>query len=469
MLKLFAADTNDENAVVTKSAKANGSTKGVVITPEPPKVGVRILEGKTVIGGEKKYECRGSNKNETETFMFKLTRSDELEYGVTYLGEDGQLAEFPADGLTVEVKAKLNGDAVKFEFPELHFSHTGKYEFDVKEIAGNNANITYDTAEYHVVADGTDVAAYSSEEGIKPAYTLDGAEADAAVFTNTKKAYGDLEVSKKVEAADKADKNTAFSFNIALKTIDGDPYKDEVSYVKGSESGKLTPQNGTVSISLKAGETAKFTGLPAGTTYTVTEAAVPDKWTMSGATGTTGKIGDGEVASAIVTNRYTEVKGKSEILISKVNEDGDEISGAVFEVYRLDGDSRIKLSHKNYTWLNSKDQFTVGKKPFSITDLKDGTYEIYEVKAPEGYRIDKKYPVIFTIKDGVLQPELSVLADNAEYELTEDGKYLFTITNSETSGVKTGDNNGLAGYIMLMLGAMFLMYITFRVYRRDNQ
>ena len=77
--------------------------------------------------------------------------------------------------------------------------------------------------------------------------------------------------------------------------------------------------------------------------------------------------------------------------------------------------------------------------------------------------------MIFTIKDGVLQPELSVLADNAEYELTEDGKYLFTITNSETSGVKTGDNNGLAGYIMLMLGAMFLMYITFRVYRRDNQ
>ena len=44
-----------------------------------------------------------------------------------------------------------------------------------------------------------------------------------------------------------------------------------------------------------------------------------------------------------------------------------------------------------------------------------------------------------------------------------------TITNSETSGVKTGDNNGLAGYIMLMLGAMFLMYITFRAYRRDNQ
>ena len=259
-----AARSGDEDKVVTKSAKANGKAKDVVITPEPPKVGVHIVEGKAVIGGEKKYECSESTRKDTETFTFTLTRSDDLEYGVTYKDKNGKLAEFPDEGLTVNVKATLNGKAVKFEFPELHFSHTGKYEFDVRENAGSNTDVVYDPAEYHVVVDGTDIAEYTSEDGITPVYTLDGEEAATASFTNTKKAFGDLEVSKKAKNAGKADKNTEFSFNIELTTVTGDPYEDEVSYTKGSEKGTLTPEDGIITIKLKAGEKAVFKDLPAG-------------------------------------------------------------------------------------------------------------------------------------------------------------------------------------------------------------
>ena len=87
------------------------------------------------------------------------------------------------------------------------------------------------------------------------------------------------------------------------------------------------------------------------------------------------------------------------------------------------------------------------------------------MKAPEGYRIDKKYPVIFTIRDGVLRPELNVITDNVEYEMLDDGKYQFTITNSDISGVKTGDNSNLMLYLIItVIGAAILAGTM--VYRR---
>lgn len=120
--------------------------------------------------------------------------------------------------------------------------------------------------------------------------TIDENTPAVAAFTNTRNTYGNLTVTKTV-SGNAADSTKAFSFTVTLgdKAING-------TY------GDMSFTNGVATFTLKGGESKTATGLPAGTSYTVTEADYSADGYVTTKTGDTGTITDGKTATAAFTN-----------------------------------------------------------------------------------------------------------------------------------------------------------------------
>lgn len=88
--------------------------------------------------------------------------------------------------------------------------------------------------------------------------------------------YGSLKVSKKINAngADSASATDSFSFKATFNFPTGTD-ASTLGGVKANNSA-ITLTNGAYDFTLKNGENEQFTGLPVGTTMTVTESATPN-------------------------------------------------------------------------------------------------------------------------------------------------------------------------------------------------
>lgn len=122
---------------------------------------------------------------------------------------------------------------------------------------------------------------------------------------------GSLEVTKKVESAEgvTAPADANFPFTISLAKADGE-YGAQVYDENGDPVGSaFTIKNGST-FTLKADETLKVVGLPAGASYIVTEEAnekgdIPSGFTQTASEGATGAIVAGEASKASFTNKYS--------------------------------------------------------------------------------------------------------------------------------------------------------------------
>ena len=152
--------------------------------------------------------------------------------------------------------------------------------------------VTEDAAEgYTTTVNGADG---SKAEG---AVTEDGA---TVAFTNTVKT-GELDVSKTVVAREglAVDADKIFKFVVEATDATG---RD----VSGAY-GDATFEDGKATLKLKDGQTARITGLPAGTAYTVTECAAGGyKTAVNGVEGSRadGSISADQVAAAAFTNTF---------------------------------------------------------------------------------------------------------------------------------------------------------------------
>ena len=116
-------------------------------------------------------------------------------------------------------------------------------------------------------------------------------------------ATGSLAISKTVTAESglEADSDQEFTFTVDFNGKD--VLKGEFPYtVSGSETGNGNVTDGAT-ITLKAGETATITGLPVGTTYTVTETEIPTGFEAEQES-INGTI-SGEGNNAEFTNKYS--------------------------------------------------------------------------------------------------------------------------------------------------------------------
>lgn len=206
---------------------------------------------------------------------------------------------------------------------------------------------------------------------------------------------GSLEVTKKVESAEgvTAPENASFPFTVNLTNADGE-YGAQVYGENGDPVGPaFTIKNGST-FTLKADETLKVVGLPAGTSYIVTEntdaETMPQGFTQTASDGATGTIVAGEASEASFTNKYS-VKEFT-------------LSGSEY----LDG-AKV-LTPRD--WLESD----------SFTFVLAGSY------IPDGYQTE------ITVKSGTAKADEQVKFNFEDITFTKPGTYTYTIQERAPQG-----------------------------------
>lgn len=192
---------------------------------------------------------------------------------------------------------------------------------------------TQRTERPHTLTDGKDANATGTAANVlNPSWTEAG-DVTQALGNNGKLSFekpGSLEIKKNVDwgnASDqtKQEKNT-FTFDITANVPTGEGEATEALtgtynyYVGDSDAaaGKVTFNNGSATLTVTGGTTVRIDGLPAGTTFTVTEQDVGQNgWTVTDATSqegventnttdgmVTGTIPAGSQASLTFSNTY---------------------------------------------------------------------------------------------------------------------------------------------------------------------
>lgn len=203
------------------------------------------------------------------------------------------------------------------------------YQGDAYYIPAN----TQRTERPHTLTDGKDTNVTGTATNVlNPSWTA-GGNVTQALGNNGKLSFempGSLEIKKDVDwgnASDqiKQDKNT-FTFVITANVPTGEGEATELLtgsynyYVgdSGTAAGKVTFNNGSATLTVTGGTTVRIDGLPAGTTFTVTEQGVGQNgWTVTDATSqegventnttdgvVTGTIPAGSQASLTFSNTY---------------------------------------------------------------------------------------------------------------------------------------------------------------------
>lgn len=220
-------------------------------------------------------------------FTVTLSRNDNIALAGTYLTQSGRTVAFEdnaAGGVTARVRVAGGGSLT---------------------ILGIPSGTSYTVSEADYTADRYTTTSTGAVGVVETA-------AVRATFLNTRAnpGYGALTVTKTVEAIGGAEiPDTQFVFDIALTLEDGEDFTGTLRTTRTSgETDRLYFNGGAASIRLSHGESVTLSGIPLGTSYTVTERAAQDMRVSS--TGSEGAIkGTGHMAAFVntMTQAYTDL------------------------------------------------------------------------------------------------------------------------------------------------------------------
>lgn len=220
-------------------------------------------------------------------FTVTLSRNDNIALAGTYLTQSGRTVAFEdnaAGGVTARVRVAGGGSLT---------------------ILGIPSGTSYTVSEADYTADRYTTTSTGAVGVVETA-------AVRATFLNTRAnpGYGALTVTKTVEAIGGAEiPDTQFVFDIALTLEDGEDFTGTLRTTRTSgETGRMYFNGGAASIRLSHGESVTLSGIPLGTSYTVTERAAQDMRVSS--TGSEGAIkGTGHMAAFVntMTQEYTDL------------------------------------------------------------------------------------------------------------------------------------------------------------------
>lgn len=220
-------------------------------------------------------------------FTVTLSRNDNIALAGMYLTQSGRTVAFEdnaAGGVTARVRVAGGGSLT---------------------ILGIPSGTSYTVSEADYTADRYTTTSTGAVGVVETA-------AVRATFLNTRAnpGYGALTVTKTVEAIGGAEiPDTQFVFDIALTLEDGEDFTGTLRTTRTSgETGRLYFNGGAASIRLSHGESVTLSGIPLGTSYTVTERAAQDMRVSS--TGSEGAIkGTGHMAAFVntMTQAYTDL------------------------------------------------------------------------------------------------------------------------------------------------------------------
>ena len=410
--------------------------------PHPDEVKVNLKNGDTVIDSITLSESDG-----WEGVFSSLPQRDASGAVIDYA-----VAEVPVEGYS----PKVTGDAER-GFTVTNTS-TAKVSVPVeKKWVGPAA----EKATVRLLADGEDAGQsieLNESNGWKgsfkglPKYSESGSVIDYAVaevpvegysskvtgdaergftVTNTVKT-GELDVSKTVVAREglAVDADKIFKFVVEATDAAG---RNKVS----GTYGDATFEDGKATLKLKDGQTARITGLPAGTAYTVTERAADGyKAAVNGAEGSRadGSISADQVASAAFTNTFDPAPATASVpeltkVLAGGRKPGLQEGEFTFELSLTDGAGNV-LEGYPIEAKNDKD----GKVSFgelSFTNL--GTYHATVTEKASGDVLIEDDAHAYTFDITVTQTGAGLKAEISN----ERGKKTFTNTFTPHDNTKT--------------------------------
>ena len=269
--------------------------------------------------------------------------------------------------------------------------------------------------EYKVAEDAVD--GYSSE--------VSGDAGSGFTVTNTVKT-GELDVSKTVVAREGLAVDADKTFKFAVEATDAAGRKVSGTY------GDATFEDGKATLKLKDGQTARITGLPAGTAYTVTERAAEGYTTA--VNGAEGSISADQVASAAFTNTFDPAPATASVpeltkVLAGGRKPGLQEEEFTFELSLTDGAGNV-LEGYPIEAKNDKD----GKVSFgelSFTNL--GTYHATVTEKASGDVLIEDDAHAYTFDITVTQTGAGLKAEISN----ERGKKTFTNTFTPHDNTKT--------------------------------
>ena len=267
---------------------------------------------------------------QTGTFAVPQVKSFAGDLIFTKKGSDGKILEGAQFTLTCQDNRNWKREATSNESGEISFENIP---------SGHVYALTETEApEGYVEVTPIDVAVSYGEvtaEGI-----TDGTLIDPV-------ATGSLAISKKVTVGDglTPSPDTNFTFSVQFGSELSGTYETKTTSEKGAQeekTGELTVTNGQATVTLQTDQTITIQGLPAGTTYTVTETERGDGFTQTAPEGAAmGTISANRTETAAFTNTYevapVSLAGSTALQVKK------EIQG--------------KASETSYEW-QENDSFT---------------------------------------------------------------------------------------------------------------
>lgn len=409
--------------------------------PHPDEVKVNLKNGDTVIDSITLSESNG-----WKGVFSNLPKCDASGAAIAYA-----VAEDPVEGYS----SKVTGDA-KDGFTVTNTSTTKVSVPVEKKWVGPAA----EKATVRLLADGEDAGQsieLNESNGWKgsfkglPKYSESGSEVRYTVaevpvegyssevtgdaergftVTNTVKTGG-LDVSKTVVAREGLAVDADKTFKFAVEATDAAGRKVSGTY------GDATFEDGKATLKLKDGQTARITGLPAGTAYTVTERAAEGYTTaVNGAEGSRadGSISADQVASAAFTNTFDPAPATASVpeltkVLAGGRKPGLQEGEFTFELSLTDGAGNV-LEGYPIEAKNDKD----GKVSFgelSFTNL--GTYHATVTEKASGDVLIEDDAHAYTFDIAVTQTGAGLKAEISN----ERGKKTFTNTFTPHDNTKT--------------------------------
>ena len=287
---------------------------------------------------------------------------------------------------------------------------------------GAHYTVTEDAAEgYTTAVNGADG---SKAEG---AVTEDGA---TVAFTNTVKT-GELDVSKTVVAREGLAVDADKIFKFVVEATDAMGRKVSGTY------GDATFEDGEATLKLKDGQTARITGLPAGTAYTVTERAADGyKAAVNGAEGSRadGSISADQVAAAAFTNTFDPAPATASVpeltkVLAGGRKPGLQEGEFTFVLSLTDGAGNVLEGYPIEAKNNKDGKVSFGE--LSFTNL--GTYHATVTEKANGDVLIEDDAHAYTFDITVTQTGAGLKAEISN----ERGKKTFTNTFTPHDNTKT--------------------------------
>ena len=286
---------------------------------------------------------------------------------------------------------------------------------------------------------GSEVAytvAEDAVEGYSPEVTGDAGR--GFTVTNTVKT-GELDVSKAVAAREGLAVDADKTFEFAVEATDAAGHGVSGAY------GDATFKDGKATLKLKDGQTARVTGLPAGTAYTVTERAADGyKAAVNGAEGSRadGSIAADRVSSAAFTNTFDPAPATASVpeltkVLAGGRKPGLQEGEFAFELSLADGAGNV-LEGYPIEAKNDKD----GKVSFGeLSFANPGTYHATVTEKASGDALIEDDAHAYTFDVAVTQTGAGLKAEISN----ERGKKTFTNTFTPHDNTKTVTKADVSG------------------------